>query len=98
MLFENKVHKPWITKAVKVLHRKRNKLFARQKATGKSKDRHSYLQAKATSQRLERQAYWKYIENLIEEGDQEEDQKANKQKRFRNFIKSTRKDNSGVAP
>ena len=50
------------------------------------------------SQRLERQAYWKYIENLIEVGDQEQDQQPNKQKRFWNFIKSTRRDNSGVAP
>ncbi|KAH3829794.1 hypothetical protein DPMN_103023 [Dreissena polymorpha] len=31
MLSGNKVHKPWITKAVKVLHRKRNKLFADKK-------------------------------------------------------------------
>ncbi|KAH3699232.1 hypothetical protein DPMN_074188 [Dreissena polymorpha] len=54
MLSGNKVHTPWITKAVKALHRKRNELFARQKVTGKSKDRHTFIQAKATSQRLER--------------------------------------------
>ncbi|KAH3706610.1 hypothetical protein DPMN_065998 [Dreissena polymorpha] len=54
MLFGNKFQKPWITKVVKVLQRKRNKLLVRQKETGKSKDLQRYLQAKAMSQRLER--------------------------------------------
>ena len=53
---------------------------------------------KARVQRAERQAYWQYVENLIEEGDENVEQHPGKQKRFWSYIKALRKDNSGVAP
>ncbi|KAH3875730.1 hypothetical protein DPMN_039006 [Dreissena polymorpha] len=65
----NKVDKPWISKEIKAHQRRRNKLFNRQKETGRPKNRHRYRQAKATTKRLERQAYWHYVEDLIEVGD-----------------------------
>ena len=52
----------------------------------------------AQAQKQERQAYWKYVENLIELGDEQEQQPSSKQKRFFSFIKSLKKDSSGVAP
>ena len=53
---------------------------------------------KAKVQKAERQAYWQYVENLIDVGDENSEQRPGKQKRFWSYIKSLRKDNSGVAP
>ena len=90
--------KPWITKNIRALHRKRNKLYKKQKATKKRKDGDHYRCMKAKVQRAERQAYWQYVENLIEVGDENCEQRPGKQKRFWSYIKALRKDNSGVAP
>ena len=51
-------------------------------------------------QKVERHAYWKHVENIIhvDIGDPESDYRPNKQKRFWSFIKSLRKDSSGVSP
>ena len=40
---------------------------------------------------------WKYIEDIIEVGDPDQEHQP-KQKRLFNFIKSLRRDNSGIAP
>ena len=90
--------KPWITKTIRALHRKKNKLFKKQKNTRKYKDTDSYRRMKAKVQKAERQAYWQYVENLIDVGDENCEQRPGKQKRFWSYIKSLRKDNSGVAP
>ena len=47
MISGNKIHKPWITQEVKSLHRKRNKLHAKQKASDKPKDKRRYQQARS---------------------------------------------------
>ena len=98
MISGNRIRKPWMDKTVRSGHRKVKKLFAKQKKSGRQKDRRRYLHTKAQAQRQERQAYWKYVENLIELGDNEQDQHPSKQKRFFSFIKSLKKDSSGVAP
>ena len=51
---------------------------------------------KSETQKLERQAYHHYINTIIEVGDSE-DEKPTKQKRFWNYIKSLRKDNTGIS-
>ena len=94
----NKTHKPWIDKHVRMLQRKRNKLFKKQRASHRAKDISHYRHIKAKVQKAERQAYWKHVENIIDIGDPESDHQPNKQKRFWAFIKSLRKDSSGVAP
>ena len=48
-------------------------------------------------QNVERKSYWKYTENLIEVGEAAQDYQP-KQKRFFSFMKSLRRDNSGIAP
>ena len=98
MISGNRIRMPWMEKTVRSGHRKVKKLFAKQKKSGRHKDRRRYLHTKAQAQRQERQAYWKYVENLIELGDNEQDQHPSKQKRFFSFIKSLKKDSSGVAP
>lgn len=61
--------KPWITRTIWALHRKRNKLFKKQKALKKSKDDVRYKQAKAKVQRAEQQAYWQHLEKVVDFGD-----------------------------
>ena len=98
MISGNRIRKPWMDKTVRSGHRKVKKLFAKQKKSGRHKDWRRYLHTKAQAQRQERQAYWKYVENLIELGDNEQEQIPSKQKRFFSLIKSLEKDSSGVAP
>jgi hypothetical protein len=94
----NKNNKQWIDRNVKASIRKRNKLFQKQKSTKKPKDIKKYKEAKANAQRLQRKAYWEYVDNLIEIGNPDNDEKPNKQKRFWSYVKTLRKNNSGVAP
>jgi len=63
----------------------------------KAEDRTKYLKVKTETQRLERQSYWRYIEDLIE-GHSESEQDQSKQKRFWNYIKSLKRDSCGVSP
>ena len=83
---------------MRTLQRKRNKLFKKQQASHRAIDISHYRHIKAKVQKAERKAYWKHVENIIDIGDPESDHQPNKQKRFWSFIKSLRKDSSGVAP
>ena len=91
MLRGNKIHKPWISKQVKALIRRRNKLFQRQKKSNSQKDIKLYKEAKAKLQRAERQSYWQFVENIVEVGDPSQDQQPSKQKRFLVIHKVTSK-------
>ena len=93
----NKVNKPWISKQVKSLTRKCKKLFAKQKKTMKANDVRIYKETKARLQKTERQSHWKFIDNIIEVGDPDQEQQPN-QKRFWAYITSLWKDSSGIAP
>ena len=57
-----------------------------------------YKETKAHLQKAERQSYWKYIKNIIEIGDPDQEDRSPKQKRFWSYIKSLRKDTNGIAP
>ena len=65
---------------------------------GTNEDKQAYIQARASTQRLERQTYWKHLETLIEEGDDSEREQHTKQQRFWKYISSLKKDNTGIAP
>ena len=69
MLSGNKIKKPWMDRTVKAQQRKVKKLFAKQKQTSKARHRRQYLKTKSQAQKEERQAYWNYVENIIELGD-----------------------------
>ena len=56
-----------------------------------------YKETKARLQKTQRQSYWKFIDNIIQVGDPDQEQQP-KQKRFWAYIKSLRKDSSGIAP
>ena len=97
LLSEKKINKPWINKKIKSLMRCRDKLFRRMKKTKNEKDVRKYKDCKKAVQKQERQSYWTYINNIIEVGDPDSEQQP-KQKRFWNYIKSLRKDTTGVSP
>ena len=60
-------------------------------------DVRKYRKCKRILQKLERQLFWSYVNNIIEFGDQDSACQP-KQKRFWSYIKSLRKDSSGIAP
>ena len=92
-----KIRKPWINRKVKSQMRRRDKLFRRMKKTKNDSDIRKYKECKKALQKHERQAYWTYINGIIEADDPEVDRPP-KQKRFWNYIKSLRKDSTGVSP
>ena len=95
ILRRNREHKPWISRQVKTLLRKSNKLFQRQRRAGKVRDIRYYKETKARLQKAERQSYWQFVDNIIEVGDPDQDQQP-KQRRFWSNIKSIWKDTGGV--
>ena len=61
--------------------------------------RHVFFQSDGGEQKLVPVPLnWKCVENLIEVGNEDTGQHPGKQKRFLSYIKSLRKDNSGVSP
>ena len=97
MLRGNKIKKPWINRKVKSLMKRRSKLFTRMRKTRNETDIRKYKECKKTLQKTERQSYWAYVNNIIETGDPN-DEHYPKQKRFWSYIKSLRKDSTGIAP
>ena len=96
MLSRRKLKKSWINRKVKSQMRRRDKLFRRMKTTKNDIDIRKYKVCKKAVQKSVRQAYWAYINGIIEVEDSEVDRPP-KQKRFWNYIKSLRKDSTGVA-
>ena len=83
---------------VKSALRRRNILIKKKKASQKPSDIKKYKDGKATAQRIQRKAYWEYVNNIFEFGDPEKDENPGKQKRLWSYIKSLRNDTSGVSP
>ena len=65
-----------------------------------SKRTHPSVRKTSVATRLwrQRQAYWNYLDKMLDFGDPETEHQTGKIKRFWSFVKSLRKDNSGVAP
>ena len=91
-------HKPWITPHLKTLLRRLKNLHRKSNRSPDTSLRQRYLKAKATVQREQRQAYWQYINNLIDPPDEFGNNQGSNQKKFWSYIKSLRKDNTGIAP
>ena len=79
--------------------RRRNKLFNRMRKTKNETDIRKFKESKKAVQKMERQSYWAYINNIIKSGEPVSDH-IPKQKRFWNYIKSLRtcKDSTSKAP
>ena len=88
---------PWVTDKLRKLINKKNKAYQKRK-----KDPEKYKKLKQIVQKELRTEYWKYIEKMIcdipiDEPGQYETAKT-KPKNLFSYIKSTRSDNTGVAP
>ena len=77
-------NKPWITPLVKRLLRKQKKLFKKARGTDNQKHIQRYKHIKAQTQKLQRQAYWTYINSMIEPSNSKD--KPASQKRFWGFL------------
>ena len=85
---------PWVNQNLKKAIRRRNRAWSKWKKS-KSQDAHTrYLSIKGKVQRMFRQSYWTYINDLI--NPPSEDGKVQGQKRFWSYIKSLKQDYSGI--
>ena len=71
-----KMRKPWIDRKVRSAIRKRARLYTRMKKTKKEQDIRKYRQCKGDVQKLERQAYYSYINNIIEVNEDQDEKPA----------------------
>lgn len=86
-----RISQPWITKELRTLSRRKQKLYDRAKKTRKTRDWNLYNEMKKLVQKKCREAYSSYINNIIcsEEASP---------KLFWNYIKNKKNDRCGVAP
>jgi hypothetical protein len=92
---------PWITPELRKLLRKQTKLFYKQRGSAKaSRASQHYRSLKSLVQRTTRQAYWKYVNNIISDNGNSDDaaDKPKGNKRFWTFIKHKKQEARGVAP
>ena len=87
---------PWLTKQIKRLMKKRDKLYSRFKQTKLEKDRKAFRRLKHEAQKQQRQAYWAYVQDLISPEQNNDEDRGNK--KFWTYIKHCKQDSSGVAP
>ncbi len=88
---------PWITNSLRKQLRKQKKLFDQQKGFSKHTRAAQHQRShKSFVQKLTRQAYWNYVNNLIIPNGEEA--KPVTDKRFFRFIKHKKQDAQGVAP
>ena len=78
--------------------KKGEEAFYQAKTNRQSQTQEAILKNQVPGPKEERQASWKYVENIIELGDSDQEQQPSKQKRFFSFIKSLKRDSSGIAP
>ena len=82
---------PWINASIKAHSRRKKGAYKRARKSGKCKDWAKYKDIKKSMQKECRSTYNSFIKDMLNEDD-------GKPKRFWSYIKSTRCDNTGVAP
>jgi hypothetical protein len=87
---------PWITQELKSLIQKRDRAYKKKKKSNHPQDTKKFKHLEQTIQRKSRQAYWKYIEEIVTPENNEEVHSL--PKRFWTYIKHKKSDKCGVAP
>lgn len=90
-LTSNNFSQPWVNRQIKKLSRRKEKAYCKAKQTGSHTDWARFKFLKKSSQIQCRTAYNAYISSIIC------DNTSGKHKRFYHYIKSKRKDNTGIA-
>lgn len=90
---------PWIDDSIRKLIKKRNNLHHKAKQTGKENIKARSKQVKHQVQKQIRKSFWNYIDGLVsfDDDDDFKFQRPPKQKRLFQYVKSLRKDSSGIA-
>ncbi len=83
---------PWVTQEVRRLLRKRDKLHRKVVGSGNSTDTSHLKNLKKHIQKTIRQNYWNYIQDIVTPA------QGGSNKKFWQYVKSLRKDSSGVSP
>ena len=89
---------PWVTAEMKKMMRKRDKLSCKGKKLGNKSMTEKSKQMRKDIKKEVNLGYWKYVGNLIEEKDENEDKTRPSLKRLFTFIKHQQKSSVGVAP
>ncbi len=84
---------PWLNTSLKRMIRKKQRLYNKAKRTHKKKDWNKYNSHKKETLKALRRARWNYINNMLIEGMNNDNNKP-----FWRFVKSQQKENTGVAP
>ena len=87
--------RPWINTEIRKNLRKLQRLYKQKKKTGDQNTKEKYKQLKHHTQKITRQSYWKYIENIVTP---KEEEPHSGMKTFWTYIKHKRKDNIGISP
>jgi hypothetical protein len=86
--------RPWINTEIRKNLRKLQRLYKQKKKTGDQNRKEKYNQLKHHTQKITRQSYWKYIENIVTS---KEEEPHSGMKKFCTYIKHKRKDNIGIS-
>ena len=90
---KEKDKKPWINSEIKKNLKRLHRLYKKKKKTGDHETKEKYRKLKHHTQKIQRQAYWRYIENIVTPN---EDEPRSGMKKFWTYIKHKRKDNVGI--
>ena len=98
---KGKLGYPWIDAHIRALIRKREKIYHKARRTDNDALKSRYKGLRAFVQKEIRDAYWRYVSNIVNPLDTDtniEDCKQNDQlKKFWSFMKNLRKDSTDVA-
>ena len=91
---------PWINATIKLLMRRRQKLYLRARKSNDPDLKNHYFRFRAHVQKVERDAYWRHVSNIFtfvnDTPDPDSNKRINKIKKFWSFVKSLKKDAFGV--
>jgi len=98
---KTKDNSPWITAEIRHMIKRRDRLYKRKKKSNHTEDINKFKKCKHQVQRMLRQAYWTYIEGIIDPQTEENKDPTDStpqatSKRLFTFIKHRKKDNSSI--
>ena len=96
IISDNSKHKPWITQKIRNLIQKEKRFHRKARDSPTYRNIARYKRLKSSIQLLKRRSYWNYINSIIECDDNTK--RPSTQKRFWHYVKSLKKDASGVSP
>ena len=92
-----KDQKPWITKPIRKMLKKNAALSKRKhKANFTHQDQEKHRKLRATIQKMIRQSYWRYVEDILTPDSESREDKTKATKRFWTLIKHTKRDSVGI--